>query len=623
MDILLQLFVWIPVFFLVPILFVSRTKEKTLTFFSITSSVIQFFSLTTFCVLWLFKQQPELNHKHLVIYQTGDIEIFIDFFFDDVTAFFGLMGALIAFLILVFSKYYLHRDRGFKRYFILIQLFIIGYNLIVFSGNFETLFIGWEIIGISSFLLISYYRERYLPVKNALKVISIYRLSDIFLMLAMWLSHHLWLENITFTRFHQESDVLQHIGNHQEYAVLLSVMIILAAAIKSAQFPFSHWMPRAMEGPTTSSSLFYGSLSAHIGVFLLLRTYPYWHSIVFAKVLIVIIGGATAVFSMLTARVQSSVKAQIAYASIAQIGLMFIEVAVGWHWLVLLHFGGNALFRSYQLLVSPSVLGYRIHQQMFLHTEKTVKTTYDWWYKIKNSIYLFSLKEWNTDDLSFRFLWMPFKTAGVFFRKMMGNNVRYINLSLIVGALIAFLLKDRLSELTDSFLTIFFAAAATIITLLSFTERGSAQKAWLMVVGAQICSATSIALLNEDLGHNHLLIYFSGSIISAITGVLIFKHLKKRNTPLTLHSFHGNIYKHPKSGLLFLLAALGMLGLPLTPSFIGIDLLFSHIHKKEIAMIILTSLTFLFMELAVLRIYCRVFLGPYSIESHPSSYRSA
>lgn len=119
-------------------------------------------------------------------------------------------------------------------------------------------------------------------------------------------------------------------------------MLIIAASIKSAQVPFSSWLPRAMEGPTTSSAIFYGSLSVHIGVFLLIRTYPLWESLLSIKILIISIGAITGLVAAATARVQSTVKTQIAYASIAQIGLIFIEVALGFHSLALFHFAGNA-----------------------------------------------------------------------------------------------------------------------------------------------------------------------------------------------------------------------------------------------------------------------------------------
>lgn len=301
---------------------------------------------------------------------------------------FSIVGALLFFLVATFSKYYMHRDEGYKRFFNTILLFATAYNFIILAGNFETLFIGWEIKGICSFILITFYRNRYLPVKNAFKAVSNYRISDVALMLAMWMMHHLTHRNISFSELGEAKDIAAAAGQTGT-AIFIVCMIILPAAIKSAQFPFTTWLPRAMEGPTASSAIFYGSVSVHIGVFLLLRTHPFWEDMLWAKIAIICIGALTAIIATMIARVQPTVKTQIAYSSAAQIGLMFIEVALGFHWLVLIHFAGNAFLRTYQLLVSPSVLNYLVHHQYFhyvLPKQKVIS-------KIKASFYMLGIKE--------------------------------------------------------------------------------------------------------------------------------------------------------------------------------------------------------------------------------------
>src|SRR6185295_18405343 len=117
------------------------------------------------------------------------------------------------------------------------------------------------------------------------------------------------------------------------------------------------------------------------------RTYPYWQTILSIKVVIISIGSGTAIIASLIARVQSSVKTQIAYGSISQIGIMFIEVALGWHILALLHFTGNAFLRTYQLLVSPSVLGYLIHDQFYNYSPKLYGANNSFANKLSNSVY--------------------------------------------------------------------------------------------------------------------------------------------------------------------------------------------------------------------------------------------
>src|SRR5690606_27049845 len=177
--------------FLISLLLPAK-NERIIALTAISIATIQFIALTLFCGYWIANGPVLLDIKHITFFKTADIEIFIDFYFDRTSAVFAFVGSLIFLLVAIFSRYYLHRDQGFKRYFCTILLFIAGYNLVVFGGNFETLFMGWEILGICSFLLIAYYRDRYLPLKNSLKVISYFRLGDICLILAMWMSHQLW-----------------------------------------------------------------------------------------------------------------------------------------------------------------------------------------------------------------------------------------------------------------------------------------------------------------------------------------------------------------------------------------------------------------------------------------------
>jgi NADH-quinone oxidoreductase subunit L len=172
----------------------------------------------------------------------------------------------------------MHRDEGYKRFFNTLLFFYLGYNFVIFSGNFETLFIGWEILGITSFLLISFYRDRYLPVKNGLKVISLYRLGDVCLIVAMWMAHHIFHKNITFHELQTVGFLTDLLLEHPTYIQTMCLLIVVAVSIKSAQLPFSSWLARAMEGPTVSSAIFYGSLVCSSWNFLLIRSSPLWES---------------------------------------------------------------------------------------------------------------------------------------------------------------------------------------------------------------------------------------------------------------------------------------------------------------------------------------------------------
>lgn len=623
MEQLLQIFIFLPLAGFLISFFFANKQEKVISAVAYLSVGIFLVGIILYTGFWVLNGSPILNQKHFVFYKEDKIEIFLDFYFDKITAVYAILGALITFLVVVFSKFYLHRDAGFKRFFNTLLLFFFGYNLAVFAGNFETLFVGWEFLGITSFLLIAFYRDRYLPVKNALKTISLYRLGDICIILALWTSHHIWHENITFVQLENAKLVIDHIADNYNSVIFLLSMVVVAATIKSAQFPFSSWLPRAMEGPTTSSAVFYGSLSVHLGVFLLLRMHNYWESILPIKLLIIAIGASTVVVATLVARVQSTVKTQIAYSSTAQIGLMFIEVAMGWHMLALIHLSGNALLRSYQLLVSPSVLGYMIHEQFFNYSPKQYDSQKLWINKISNSIYLLSLKEWNLDVYLQIILWNPIKFIGKKLQ-IFNSTMGLITASIIyIVGLIFLIFDNHIPKQIDEFIHILFALIGLILILMAFVERKSSIKAWLTIIISQFYVVLSIALVNDEYEYNEILLYVCGLITAAIIGSVILIRLKKAENQLELNDFYGHIHKYPKAGLWFLISCLAFVCLPFTPSFIGIDLMFSHIDHDDYLLVGITSISFLILELAVLRIYARVFLGPNKKNDHPIAFRSS
>jgi len=620
----LQVFVWIPLLGFLASLLVPRNRERTIAWISTGTVGLQLVGFLSFLAFWSVNQFPSLDAKHITLYKAGNIEIFIDFFFDRITAVFALVGFILTFIVVIFSRYYLHREGGFKRYFSTILLFSLAYNLIVFSGNFETLFIGWEVLGVCSFLLIAFYRDRYLPVKNAMKVISIYRFGDICLILAMWMSHHLWHENITFLKLQDMPLVTAHLEQHQGYALFIIAMILVAAIVKSAQLPFSSWLPRAMEGPTTSSAIFYGSLSVHLGVFLLLRTYTYWSTVPVIQIVLIISGITTSIIASGIAKVQSSVKAQIAYASTAQIGLMFIEVALGFHTLALIHFAGNAFLRTYQLLVSPSTLSYLIHNMVFSFSPNTRRIGSNAFLNsLKNTFFILSVKEWNLDFILHRFMWKPLKMAG---KKLdfltSGSSIILLALAYLSGwAYYAFASESGFDAST--FLAHVFSVIGLMVILKAFSERGSALRAWSFIFAGQLFITVAITLLNENFGIHQIILYLSGSSVSAVGGFFCLKRIEGFENTLQLDQFHGYSYEYPKVAFLFLVCCLGLVGLPFTPTFIGIDLVFSHIGKQDEILLTFTAMSFVIIEIAALRIYSRIFLGQHKKTHHAIAYKSS
>lgn len=615
---LLILFIAIPLLAFFVTLFWQNKNEKPI------GRIVRFTKLSyiilsvSFFIWWAANGSLPVDYKLATLYETGHFVFAVHLFYDEITAVFSIAGAMLFFLVATFSKYYMHRDAGYKRFFNTILLFAAAYNFIILSGNFETLFIGWEIKGICSFILISFYRNRYMPVKNAFKAVSNYRVSDVALMLAMWMMHHLTHQNISFLQLGEAKQVAVNIGQIS-MAVFIVCMIILPAVIKSAQFPFTSWLPRAMEGPTTSSAIFYGSLSVHIGVFLLLRTHPFWEDMLWAKIGIITIGALTAIVSTLIARVQPTVKTQIAYSSSAQIGLMFIEVAIGWHWLVLLHFAGNAFLRTYQILVSPSVLNYLVHHQYFHYIAPQQKPVS----KIKATLYVLGIKEWNLDHFMFTYLWSPFKWIGKQLHFLQSKTI----LALIVIAGTCFLFLRQFSPATiepvNNILPVVLMCLALAVILFSFSYRKSALKAWCYLLIAHFFIIESVLFNATHINAIEIVFYASGVMVAFLLGYYCLQKIKAIDNDISLNQFHGYVYEEENTGLFFLFAAIGMLGFPVTAAFIGIDVFFTYVYSNQPVLIALMALCFVFIELAAFRILIRVFLGPHKKSYHPVAFRSS
>lgn len=623
MEYFIQIFLIIPLLgYLLSIIY-PKTNERLISWSAVITTGAQLHSLLVFVAVWLFWGHHEtLNLKEITLYQAGDYEFLLDFYFDKVTATYLFVGALLTFLISIYSRAYMHREEGYKRFFSTVQFFFLGYNITVLSGNFETLFLGWEMLGISSFLLIAFYRDRYLPVKNAVKIFSIYRIGDVGILLAMWMSHHLWHENITFMKLNNAHLVHEHLQMHSSVGVFISLMILLSAAAKSAQFPFSSWLPRAMEGPTPSSAVFYGSLSVHMGVFLLIRTYPFWEYQISVRILIGLMGLVTAVISSGIARVQSSVKSQIAYASISQMGIIFIEIALGLEWVALFHFAGNAFLRTYQLLVSPSVVVYRIREQFYtFEPDTTFEEKLP--HKLRYMFYVLCIKEFGLDSLMYRYLWNPIKWAGRKLDFMTLKHIMFIFVPIYLLAVGTLIFEDYIPASIHAYLPAIYSLIGLLMVLKSFAERAKVRTAWSLIILNHLWVALAISF-NEHYAWWHTALYLSGILPAGIVGFWCINWLRvKEHNRIDLDRFHGHSYEYPRMALLFLITCLGITGFPITPTFLGEDLIFSHIRENQLGLASIVSLAFIIDGLAAMRIYARLFLGPHIKTYHEVAYRSS
>jgi NAD(P)H-quinone oxidoreductase subunit 5 len=256
----------------------------------------------------------------------------------------------------VFASRYMHRERGYNRFFVLYAMFLAGMVLAILAGTIETLFAGWELVGLSSALLIAFFQERPAPPRNGLRVWVVYRISDAALLIAAVVVHHVAGSGDFDKMFGSDPWPEGRTQLDETYALLVGLLLLLAAAGKSALLPFSGWLPRAMEGPTASSAVFYGALSVHLGAFLLLRASPLLDASVWLAATVVALGLSTAVFAYVAGSVQTDIKCALSFASLAQVGLIVAEIGLGFRYIALAHLLGHACLRTMQFLRAPTLL---------------------------------------------------------------------------------------------------------------------------------------------------------------------------------------------------------------------------------------------------------------------------
>jgi len=288
--------------------------------------------------------------SHGIWLHSGDYVIRLSFNLDALGLSLATLVALISLLTLRFSINYLHREAGFQRFFMLLCLFMSAMLLIVLAGNAVLTFIGWELAGVSSCLLIAFALDRPVAGVNAGRAFVTNRIGDAGFITALSLCL-LWIHSVEWP------DILAR-GNDLEMLQvgLIAASFLLAALVKSAQLPFTPWITRALEGPTPSSAVFYGALMVHAGVYLVIRLEPLLQQIPVLMLTLVLLGGATALYGFLAGLVQTDVKSALIFATIGQTGLMFLACGLGWFTFAAWHLAAHAAWRAYQFLSAPALM---------------------------------------------------------------------------------------------------------------------------------------------------------------------------------------------------------------------------------------------------------------------------
>jgi NADH:ubiquinone oxidoreductase subunit 5 (subunit L)/multisubunit Na+/H+ antiporter MnhA subunit len=284
-----------------------------------------------------------------VWFASGHWQATISFLLDDLSLPVATVVALIGWLVMHFSANYLHREVGFHRFFMAMGMFLAGIQFVLLAGNGLLAFLGWEMCGVASFLLIGYAWQRPVATGNALFAFVSNRVGDAGFLLALGFAGA-WLSSFEWPAINAAN------GLSLVAIRLLLIGFVAAALVKSAQLPLTPWIARALEGPTPSSAIFYGAVLVHAGVYLLLRLSPLLQQVPDVMLVLVAVGLLTALYAWLCGLVQTDVKSALIYATVLQVALMVVAIGCGWTLLAEVHLCLHAAWRTWHFLLAPSWL---------------------------------------------------------------------------------------------------------------------------------------------------------------------------------------------------------------------------------------------------------------------------
>ncbi len=281
---------------------------------------------------------------------SGDYRVDLVFATDGLSLALAVLVSLLCLFVARFAVNYMHREAGFHRLFMVLSLFAAAMVLLVMSGNAVLTFVGWEVAGLCSYLLVSFFRDRPVAANNATRIFVTNRVGDAGFLLGVALSFR-WLGGTDWATIAAGAANL-----NSTQAGVLAGCFLLAAIAKSAQVPLAPWLARAMEGPTPSSALFYGAVMVHAGVYLVLRLQPLFEQSPTVMAVMAVVGSATALYGFVAGLAQTDIKSALIFSTSGQVGLMFLACGLGFWRLALVHLCCHAIFRGYQFLSAPSIL---------------------------------------------------------------------------------------------------------------------------------------------------------------------------------------------------------------------------------------------------------------------------
>ncbi len=280
----------------------------------------------------------------------GSLNIPFGFVVDHVSVVMMCVVTVVSTMVHVHSIGYMEHDKGFNRYFSYLSAFVFSMMVLVMSDNFAVLFIGWEGVGVCSWLLIGFWYHKESATWAANEAFIMNRIGDLGLLLAMFLIY--W--NIGSLQYDIVFAQISTLENST--LVWIAALLFLGAMGKSAQFPLHTWLADAMEGPTPVSALIHAATMVTAGVYLVIRSNELYTLVPEVGYAIAALGAFVAIFAASMALVNNDMKRIIAYSTLSQLGYMFVAAGLGAYWVALFHLATHAFFKSVLFLGAGNVM---------------------------------------------------------------------------------------------------------------------------------------------------------------------------------------------------------------------------------------------------------------------------
>ena len=282
--------------------------------------------------------------------RASDLDVTANLLVDPLSVTMALFVTGVGALIHLYSIGYMRADRGFTRYFAYLNLFVAAMLLLVLGGSLVVTFVGWEGVGVCSYLLIAFWFERPAAATAGKKAFLTNRVGDVGFLLAMLLIFAS-VGSLDYAAVLPAAGSLPPVT-----ATAAALLLFLAAAGKSAQLPLHVWLPEAMEGPTPASALIHAATMVTAGVYLVVRMHPLFQASAIAGDVVAWVGAATALMAASVALVHNDIKRVLAYSTISQLGYMFLAAGIGAYGAAVFHMVTNAFFKALLFLGAGSVI---------------------------------------------------------------------------------------------------------------------------------------------------------------------------------------------------------------------------------------------------------------------------